>query len=108
MGVLGIDGTAVGAGYAEKGLTATVTVFVRSRIAHSTLAAKHNARPLRTSLHSQSILAVAPLLIEHFSQEEKTVNKRVEDRARFAISIRQVCNFSTEMSTEIYHFGLPF
>jgi hypothetical protein len=64
MGVLGIDGTAVGAGYAGKGFTATVTVLVRSRIAHSTVAAKHNTRPLRTSLHGHSILAGIPFLIE--------------------------------------------
>jgi hypothetical protein len=61
VGVLGIDGTAVGTGYAEKGLTATVTVLVPRRIVHSTVAAKHNARPLRTSLHDHSMIAVAPL-----------------------------------------------
>lgn len=71
MSILGIDSAAVGAGYAGKGLTATVTVLVRSRIAHSTLAAKHNARLLRTSLHSHSMLTVAPLLIEHFSSIKK-------------------------------------
>jgi hypothetical protein len=67
MGVLWIDGTTEGTGFAEKGLTATVTVFVRTRIAHCTIGAKHNARLLRTSLHGQSMIAGATLLIEHFS-----------------------------------------